>query len=529
MTTSDHEVLIIGAGFAGLYQLYRLRQAGFDAHVLEAGEDVGGTWYWNRYPGARCDIDSIEYSYSFDEDLQQEWEWSERFAAQPELLRYLQHVAERFDLRKDITFGTRVGALDWDEANRRWIVATADGTSITARYVIAATGNLSIPTQPTFAGIDDFAGEVYSTSRWPHEGVDLSGKRVAVIGTGSSGLQTITTIAPVVGSLTVFQRTPCFSAPAHNRPIVEELADARSRYPQIRENARNTPDGYECRPGTEMLLEAETVDIDKEFERRWADGGLCFAWAYTDLITDVRANEVAADYFRGQIRSIVTDPVVAEKLCPTTYPIFTKRMCVDTGYYQVYNRENVELVDLTEEPIERMTARGIVAGEREHEFDVIVFATGFDAMTGALNAIDIRNGQSSLKDKWSHGPRTYLGVMSAGFPNLFTITGPQSPSVLSNMVTSIEHHVGFISRALEYARAERFERIEPEIENEENWVTTTNDLANLTIFPMAASWYMGANVPGKVRIFMPFVAGVGLYKQVTDGVEAGHYHGFAMA
>ncbi|WP_116198594.1 flavin-containing monooxygenase [Amycolatopsis circi] len=524
----EHEVLIIGSGFAGLYQLYRLREAGFDAHVVEAGEDVGGTWYWNRYPGARCDIDSIEYSYSFDDDLQQEWEWTERFAAQPEIHRYLRHVADRFGLRKDITFNTRVQALEWSEAARRWTATTTDGTTLSARFVIAATGNLSVPTQPDFPGLDDFEGETYSTARWPEGGVDLSGKRVAVIGTGSSGLQTITTIAPAVGSLTVFQRTPCFSAPAHNRPIAEDLADAKSRYSEIRENARNAPDGYECRPGTKALLESDRIDVEKELERRWADGGLCFGWAFTDLVLDLRANEVVAEYFRDRIRSIVADPVVAEKLCPTTYPIFTKRMCVDTGYYQVYNRPNVELVDLREEPLVRVTPRGILAGEREHEFDVIILATGFDAMTGALNAIDIRNGEATLKEKWTHGPRTYLGLMSSGFPNLFTVTGPQSPSVLSNMVTSIEHHVGFIARALEYARAAGYERIEAEPENEDNWVATTNDLANMTIFPMAASWYMGANVPGKERIFMPFVAGVGLYKQVTDGVEAGHYHGFEM-
>jgi cyclohexanone monooxygenase len=523
-----HDILIIGAGFAGLYQLYRLRQAGFDAHVVEAGDDVGGTWYWNRYPGARCDIDSIEYSYSFDEDLQQEWEWTERFAAQPEILRYIQHVAERFELRKDISFNVRVRRMDWDEQARHWTVAMTDGQSMTARFVIAATGNLSIPTQPNFSGLDDFGGEVYSTSRWPHEGVDLADKRVAVIGTGSSGLQTITTIAPVVGSLTVFQRTPCFSSPSQNRPIAEELAQAKKRYLEIRANARNAPDGYECHPGTQTLLETDSAEIEKVLDRRWDEGGLCFGWAFTDLVTDLRANEVVADYFRDRIRSIVTNPVVAEKLCPTSYPIFTKRMCVDTGYYQVYNQANVELVDLTEEPLERITLRGIVAGGREHPFDVIILATGFDAMTGAISAMDIRNGQNHLKEKWTHGPRTYLGLMSAGFPNLFMITGPQSPSVLSNVVTSIEHHVGFISRALEYAREEGLERIEPELENEDNWVTTTNDLASLTIYPMAASWYMGANVPGKERIFMPFVGGVGLYKQVTDGVEAGRYHGFSM-
>jgi cyclohexanone monooxygenase len=528
MAQHDHDVLIIGAGFAGLYQLYRLREAGFDAHVVEAGDEVGGTWYWNRYPGARCDIDSIEYSYSFDEDLQQEWVWSERFAAQPEILSYLQHVADRFDLRRDITFNTRIQGMQWSEDSLHWTVTTTTGATMTAQYVIAATGNLSVPTQPQFEGVEDFAGELYTTSRWPHEGVDLTGKRVAVIGTGSSGLQTITTIAKTVGSLTVFQRTPCFSAPAQNRQLGDELVEAKKRYAEIRENARNSADGYECHPGTTALVETSPEEAEEEFDRRWAEGGICFGWAYTDIITDLKANDIVSDYFRDRIRRLVADPAVAEKLLPS-YPIFTKRMCADTGYYEVYNQPNVELVDLTEEPIVRITPRGILAGEREHEFDVIILATGFDAMTGALTAMEIRNGDATLKEKWTHGPRTYLGLASAGFPNLFTITGPQSPSVLSNMVTSIEHHVGFISRALEYARSQGFERIEAELENEENWVRTTNDLANMTIYPMAASWYMGANVPGKERIFMPFVAGVGVYKQVTDGVEAGHYHGFAMS
>ncbi len=524
----DHDVLVIGAGFAGLYQLHRLRGAGFDVRVVEAGDDVGGTWYWNRYPGARCDIDSIEYSYSFDEELQHEWVWSERFAAQPELLRYLHHVADRFDLRKDIELGVRVTALDWDETARQWSVRTDDGATRTARFVVAATGNLSVPTRPAFAGLEDFAGDVYWTSGWPHDGVDLAGKRVAVVGTGSSGLQTITTIAPVVGALTVFQRTPCFSAPAHNRPIAEELAEAKTRYPEIRAAARQAPDGYECHPGTTTLVGTDPAEIARELDRRWDEGGLCFSWAYTDVATDLAANQVVADYFRDRIRRIVKDPVVAERLCPTTYPIFTKRMCVDTGYYEVYNRDNVSLVDLTDEPIERITPDGIIAGGREHAFDVIVLATGFDAMTGALNAIEIRNGDTTLREKWEHGPRTYLGLMSAGFPNLFTVTGPQSPSVLSNMVTSIEQHVGWISRALEHLREEGLTRMEATPESEDAWVGITNELAATTIFPQAASWYMGANIPGKERVFMPFIGGVGLYRQLAEGVEAGWYHGFRL-
>ncbi|MFB7199547.1 flavin-containing monooxygenase [Streptomyces sp. NPDC056240] len=526
---SDHDVLVIGAGFSGLYQLYSLRRLGFDAHVIEAGDDVGGTWYWNRYPGARCDIESIEYSYSFDADLEQEWNWSERYAAQPELLSYARHVADRFDLRKDITFGTRVQKLEWDEVATRWRVFTNDGGSRTARHVVAATGCLSVPSRPDFAGLDDFRGEIHWTSSWPHEGVDLSGKRVAVVGTGSSGLQTITAIAPVVGELTVFQRTPCFAVPAHNGPIVERLAAAKKRYPEIRQHNRTSPDGFQCHGGTVPLLEAEPGAIQPEFDKRWAEGGLCFDRSFPDILVDIRANEVAADYVRSRIRAKVQDQELAEKLSPCSYPIASKRMCVDTGYYEVYNQSNVSLIDINEQPIRRFTEHGILAGENAHEFDVIVLATGFDAMTGALNAMEIRNGDKTLKEKWAHGPRTYLGLMSAGFPNLFTVCGPQSPSVLSNMLTSIEYHVEWITEALQHLRDQGLTRMEAVPENEDNWVNTTNDLADLTLMPQAASWYMGANIPGKQRVFMPFVGGVGLYRQIADGVAVARYHGFELA
>lgn len=525
---SDHDVLIIGAGFSGLYQLYRLRQLGFDACAIEAGDDVGGTWYWNRYPGARCDIESIHYSYSFDPELEQEWNWSERYAAQPELLSYAQHVAQRFGLRKHITFEARVTTLNWDEETNQWTVSINDGTSRTARYVIAATGCLSVPSRARFDGIEDFRGELYWTSSWPHEGVDLEGKRVAVVGTGSSGLQTITAIAPLVGKLTVFQRTPCFAVPAHNGPIEQRLAEAKRRYREIRKYNRTSPDGFQCHDGTRFLVGTAPGEVQREFSQRWDEGGLCFDRAFKDIITDIRANDVAAEYVRSRIRAKVKDPELAEKLSPRTYPIASKRLCVDTGYYEVYNQDHVSLIDINEQPIRRITARGIAAGDAEREFDMIILATGFDAMTGALNAIDIRNEDQTLREKWAHGPRTYLGLMSAGFPNLFTICGPQSPSVLSNMLTSIEHHVEWIANALEHLRGHGLTRMEAVLENEDNWVNTTNDLADLTLMPQAASWYMGANIPGKQRVFMPFVGGVGLYKQICDGVAVAHYHGFEL-
>ncbi|RAG82431.1 cyclohexanone monooxygenase [Streptacidiphilus pinicola] len=525
----DHDVIVIGAGFSGLYQLHRLRQLGFDAHVLEAGGDVGGTWYWNRYPGARCDVESIEYSYSFDPRLEQEWDWSERYSAQPELLAYAQHVAERYSLRQDITFDTRVERLDWDDDATRWTVMTGDGETRAAQFVIAATGCLSVPSRPVFEGLEDFAGELYWTSSWPHGGVDLAGKRVAVIGTGSSGLQTITAIAPVVGELTVFQRTASFAVPAHNGPNDERLAEARTRYREIRASSRMSSSGFQCPDSTRLLAEADAEDVRREFDRRWADGGLCFTDAFQEILTDLAANEAAAEYVRSRIREKVKDPVLAEKLSPRAYPIASKRMCVDTGYFEVYNQDNVSLVDLSEEPIRRITGRGILAGDTEHEFDVIVLATGFDAMTGALGAIDIRHGSRTLREKWAHGPRTYLGLMSAGFPNLFTVTGPQSPSVLSNMMTSIEYHVDWISCALEHLREHGLSRMEPTLEAEDNWVNTTNDLAALTLMPRAASWYMGANIPGKQRVFMPFVGGVGTYRQIGEAVAMSYYHGFELS
>ena len=526
---TDRDVIIIGAGFAGLYQLHKLRELGFDAHGYEAGPDVGGTWYWNRYPGARCDIESIEYSYSFDPELEQSWNWTERYAAQPELLAYANHVADRYDLRRDITFGTRVVALEFGDD--QWMVTTDSGHTATARFVIAATGCLSKPLVPSFEGLDDFAGERYWTWDWPKDGVDLAGKRVAVIGTGSSGVQTITAIAPEVGHLTVFQRTPPYAVPAQNRPIDAELADVKTHYPQFREISRITRGGAQCGEGAALppfFGDLDDAAVGAELGRRWDDGGLCFQQTFFDLLLDPAANESAAEYVRRRIRAKVTDPQVAEKLTPRSYPIAAKRLCVDTGYYEVYNQDNVTLVDLNEQPLQRITTEGIVAGDTEYACEVIVLATGFDAMTGALNAIDIRGSAGTLKDKWADGPRTYLGLMSAGFPNLFTVTGPQSPSVLSNMLTSIEYHVEWIAAALVHLREHGFTRIEPEPEAEQHWVEATNDTADLTLLPHAASWYMGANVPGKRRTFLPFAGGVGLYKQIGDGVAVAGYHGFAL-
>ena len=526
----DYDVVIIGAGFAGMYQMHKLRQIGLSAHIFETGDDVGGTWYWNRYPGARVDIESTEYSYSFDDELQQQWRWKERYAPQPELLEYARHVCARFDLRKDITFSTTVQKLVWDDHARAWTVHTSDGTSTRARHVVAATGCLSKPSRPSFEGIEDFDGETYWTSSYPREGVDLSGKRVAVIGTGSSGLQTITAIAPQVAHLTVFQRTPSFAIPAHNTPISPERErEIKASYAQIRRVGRANKVGFDQHPGNTMFTDADPEDARKDLDERWTRGGLGFSAGYRDVLIDPAANEFTAEYVRDKIRDRVRDPHTAELLCPKTYPIASKRMCVDTGYYETYNFDHVDLVDIRTEPIKRITAAGIRVSNRDIEVDVIIFATGFDAMTGALNGIEISNGRGTLGEKWEHGPRTYLGLMSRGFPNLFMITGPQSPSVLSNMMVSIEDHVDWVSETLSDMTAAHQTRIEPAADAEDNWVQTTNDLGNLTLMPQANSWYMGANIPGKERVFMPFIGGVDTYAQIIAGVRVANYHGFELS
>ena len=528
-STVDYDVVIIGAGFAGMYQLHKLRALGLSCRLYETGDGVGGTWYWNRYPGARCDVESIHYSYSFDDDLQQEWTWPEKYSAQPDILGYANHVADRFDLRTDITFETRIEKLDFDQDENVWSVFTDKGEVVRSRFVIAAIGCLSTSQVPEFEGMDTFEGETYHTGRWPHERVDLDGLRVGVIGTGSSAVQTITEIAPKVADLTVFQRTPNYSAPSHNRPLTEdEMAEVKRRYPEIREANRNSKIGFMVAGTGKMVAEVSRAEADKEFQMKWDRGGLQFTATFDDVLISEEANAVAADFVRSKIRELVDDPGTAELLSPTTYPIGTKRMCVDTGYFQVYNRDNVHLVDLNAGPIERITAKGLIAGGREYEFDVIITATGFDAMTGPLNSIDIRAGGGSLKEKWSEGPRTYLGVMSHGYPNLFMITGPGSPSVLSNMIVSIEQHVDWIADALEHLRGSGRARIEPVKEAEDKWVDTVNEAANMSLMPRANSWYMGANIPGKPRIFMPFIGGVDLYRKLCDKVAANGYEGFAL-
>ncbi len=533
MGKSDFDIAVVGAGFTGLYMLYKLRKLGLSACALEKADDVGGTWYWNRYPGARCDIESMEYSYSFSPELEQEWQWSERYAAQPEILRYLQHVADRFDLRRDIRFNTAVAGAKWDDGQQCWHVTTDSGDELTARFCVFGTGCLSSPNKPQIAGLDDFAGEIYVTGLWPHEGVDFSGKRVAVIGTGSSGVQSIPIIAQQADHLTVFQRTPNFVVPAQNRPLGDsEQAEIKRSYRNLRKAARQTVGGVArgAAPSPRPAMETPPDELRRELDERWEFGGLGgFLNSHPDVFVDTNAAERIGDYLRDRVRDIVKDPDTAELLCPKTYPVNSKRLCVDTCYFETFNRDNVRLVDLNANPIERITATGVLAEGEQHDVDIIVLATGFDAMTGALGKIDIRGRDGvALAEKWSAGPRSYLGLMSAGFPNMFTVTGPGSPSVLSNMVISIEQHVDWIGDLLMAMRENAKTVIEPEVEAEEVWTSHVTTIAEPTTFMQANSWYLGANVPGKPRVFMPYVGGVGSYRAVCEAVAADGYPGFTM-
>ena len=529
---SSFDVVVVGAGLAGMYMLHRLRNLGLTATVLEAGDGVGGTWFWNRYPGARVDVESLEYSYSFSQALEEEWEWSERYATQPELLRYANHVADRFDLRRDIQFSTRVVSAHFDEPDTVWTVTTEAGDEVRARFCVMATGCLSAIKEPDFPGQETFKGATYQTSRWPKAGVDFTGMRVGVIGAGSSAIQSIPIIAAQAAQVTVFQRTPNYSVPAHNgRLAPEKVAAWKANLAENRRMERYSAGGFLSRDGNEQLaLDVSAEARRAEFERRWAVGGFALGGAFADLTIDAAANATAADFVADKIRSIVKDPRTADLLTPKTYPFATKRLCVDSGYYETYNLPHVRLVDLLTTPIETLNATGLKTTEAQFEFDAIIFAIGFDAMTGTLARIDIRGcGGVALKDQWADGPKAYLGLMVSGFPNLFTITGPGSPSVLSSMIVSIEQHVDFISDCLAHMATGRLNRIEATNDAQEAWVTHVNDTARDTLFPLANSWYMGANIPGKPRVFMPYIAGVGVYRELCEGIVDRGYEGFAFS
>jgi cyclohexanone monooxygenase len=528
--SGDFDAVIVGAGFAGLYMLHRLRGMGLKARILEAGGAVGGTWYWNRYPGARCDVESMQYSYQFSEELQQEWEWAERYATQPEILRYANHVADRFDLRRDIRFDTCVTAATFDETASRWIVETDDGARLTASYCVMATGCLSSFNKPSFEGIDSFEGSIYYTGQWPHEEVDFSDRRVGVIGTGASAIQSIPLIAQQAEHLFVFQRTPNYAVPAHNAPLDPDVVrETKADYAGFRERAKQMPTGFIVRYATVTALEAGPEEREREYQARWRAGGLPFMAAYPDLLFDAEANETAAEFVRGKIREAVRDPEIAELLSPRNI-IGAKRLCVDTGYFETYNRSNVTLIDISAAPIEGICADGIRARGEEYKVDAIVFATGFDAMTGALLNVDIRGrGGLKLSEKWAGGPRNYLGLTVAGFPNLFTITGPGSPSVFTNMIPSIEQHVEWIADCVGYMRERGLVSLEASVEAEDAWVAHVAEVGGASLRSRVDTWYDGANIPGKPRTFMPYIGGFPVYAQKCADVAANGYEGFVLS
>lgn len=528
MKNVDVDVVVVGAGFSGLYLLYRLRKAGFSTRVFERGGDVGGTWYWNRYPGARCDVESLQYSYSFDEQLQQDWHWPEKFSAQPDILAYANHVADRFNLKKDIEFNIEVKASWFDENLKTWKITTNTGEEINAQYFIMATGCISTTQIPNIKGLSDYVGNTFHTGDWPHEEVDFSGQSIAVIGTGSSGIQSIPVLAKQAKKLTVFQRTPNYSIPSQNEPMTKKYERSwKDVYSERRKEMR-----YSAHGSLKDLNDVPALSVDEDqrqelYTKRWAIGGTGFLGSFNDLLTNADANYTAAEYVRQQIKRVVKDKETAEILCPRSYPIGTKRICIDTGYFETYNRENVKLVDISKKPIQRLVTDGIIVDDQLYPFDSIIFATGFDAMTGSIFNVDIKGRDGlALKEKWNAGPKTYLGLMSASFPNLFMITGPGSPSVKSNMIMSIEQHVDLVIETLLSMRRKGLSVVEPELEAENKWVDHVQEVANKTLFPQANSWYMGANIPGKPRLFMPYIGGVGAYREICEEIVANNYRGF---
>ncbi len=528
---TDFDAVIVGAGFSGLYMLHRLRnEMGMSARVYEAGEGVGGTWYWNRYPGTRSDSDSYIYSYSFDKELRQEWEWSERYPNQEEIRSYLEHVTDRYDLRQDIQFSTRVIEASFDEEKKVWEVRTDSGDVVTARFFIAAAGALSVANLPDIPGRDTFAGETYHTGHWPHDGVDFTGKRVGIIGTGATAIQAIPLIAEQAEHLTVFQRTANYAIPSRNGPLDPEVDKARKEdFEGVKERTRNAFAGFELWFLEKGALEDSPEEREREFQKRWDEGGFgLWLGNYNDIFFTKEANDTVSEWLRKQIQERVDDPVTAEKLTPRDHAFGTKRVPLEDSYYEAFNRDNVELVDVRLAPIREITPTGLRTQDAEYEFDALVFATGFDAMTGPLNRINIRGrGGQLLREKWAEGPKTYLGLTSAGFPNLFFITGPGSPSVLSNMPVSIEQHVEFVSKIISDMRESGAELIEPTQQAEDEWSDHVQEVAHSTLFPETATWYMGANIPGKPRVFLPYLGGVGPYRQKCDEVVANDYEGFA--
>ena len=527
------DALIIGAGFSGLYQLLCLRdRLGLSVKALEAGAGVGGTWYWNRYPGARCDSESHAYCYSFSDDLMREWEWSERYPGPPEILRYLNFVADRFDLKRDIRFNTRVTAAHYDAVENVWRVRTETGERFTTRFLITAVGCLSMANIPSIPGLETFQGDWYHTGQWPHEGVDFSGKRVGQIGTGSTGIQAAPVIAQTAAHLTVFQRTATYSVPARNAPLTKEFRRyVKANTGEIRTLMHATTNGHPFAISERSALQTSPEERQAIYEAAWEKGGLQFRATFRDLLADKAANDTAAAFLCDKIRQIVKDPATAKKLADIDHPYAAKRPPIDTDYFETFNRDNVELVDIKATPIKEITPRGIRTRETEYPLDIIVFATGFDAMTGTLLRMDIRGREGlPLAQAWAAGPRNYLGLQVAGFPNLFTVTGPGSPSVLCNMPVAIEQHVEWITDCIAHMRQQGLTRIETQDEAMDSWVAEVNAAADATLLTHAKhSWYFGANVPGKPRVFMPYAGGMAHFRKICADVAAKNYVGFVLS
>ena len=520
----EFDVVIVGAGFSGLYALYHVRQMGFSVQAYDDGADVGGTWYWNRYPGARVDNESLEYSFSFSEEVEQEWSWSERYASQPELLRYFDFVANKYDLRTGFQFNTRIDSATFDESTNRWTLLTNQGDTVSARFVILATGILSAPKQLDFHGLDSFGGQQYYTSRWPHEPVDFTGQRVGIIGTGSSGVQVIPHVAKVAEHLTVFQRTPSYAVPACNRPVDAEFQDqVKAQYAEVRRRGSLAFQGGVIKndaitfglPQTSALA-VSVEERDAEYERCWNSANFTLYWSFNDVLTDKVANETVAEFVRAKIRAKIDDPAVAELLIPTEYAIMTKRLCAEIGYYETYNRDNVTLVSVKHTPIEAITRKGVQVAGSEYELDSLIFATGFDAMTGAVTSIDIEGrGGRRIREEWgTHGPRTHLGLMSNGFPNLFYVSGPSSPAALFAPIMLAEYQVGWIVERMQEMQGDDKKTLEPTVAAEDLWIKRSKEAADRTLLPQTDSWYMGANIPGKPRVIQAYMGGFVSYQQL---------------
>ncbi len=527
----DFDAVVIGAGAAGLYMLHRLRGLGFSARVFEQGDGVGGTWYWNRYPGARCDVESWDYCYSFSEELEQEWDWTERFPTQPELERYFNHVADRFDLRRDIQFDTRVERARFDEGTNRWIIDTSDGATVTARYLVSAAGCLSEVNKPSIRGAETFAGIQLHTARWPAEGVDVAGKRVGVIGTGSSGVQVIPQVAQTAEHVYVFQRTAQYTVPARNRPLDDEARkELKESFGERQAFKRTTPAGL-SRPivAVSAVPEMDETTRAEILEASWQRGGPGFAMTFDDILTDPESNERAARFVRQKVRAKVTDPEVAEKLVDIHYPIGARRLIVDIDYFETYNRANVTLVDVKAAPITEITPRGLRTADAHYDLDVLVYATGFDGMTGALLSMDLSGvGGLALREKWADGAGTYMGLVASGFPNLFMITGPGSPAVFSNVMLSIEQHVDWIADCLAYMVEGGFDRIDADPEAEDRWTRQVDELVANSLVGKTNSWWTGANIPGKRRGITMYLGGTHNYRAACDEVAADGYEGFTL-